>query len=226
MYIQRQDDEVWHLLVYLLAVARCDALSQQITLSMLSSHSASPQDPHDNVITEHTVIGNGSHPVENAGVKRKLDALAEDHDSEASTPLPTSNQPPGETVSSSLTTHRHPLRYRYAPSDHPFNRHGFRYTACGPDPYFPKIQYRIIDTPPFGARLGWSDTSRFCEAHENGLTISNAKGYRMGRVNCPVKEGKWYFEVHIDRGGGEGAKDGKDGSHVRLGIARREGRLH
>jgi COMPASS component BRE2 len=57
---------------------------------------------------------------------------------------------------------------------------------------------------------------------EECKTITTEKGFRMVRANCGVREGQWYYEVTIDRGG-EPRYEGRDGAHVRLGWARREG---
>ncbi|CCO27771.1 Set1 complex component ash2 Short=Set1C component ash2 [Rhizoctonia solani AG-1 IB] len=58
--------------------------------------------------------------------------------------------------------------------------------------------------------------------------MTTDKGYRSARLNVPIREGKWYFEVVIERGGGEGKGDvaNPEGSHVRLGWARREAPLN
>jgi COMPASS component BRE2 len=85
----------------------------------------------------------------------------------------------------------------------------------------------------------------------SALTITADKGFRSGRANVGVKEGSWYFECHILKGGGEGGSGpvvtnhgepisaplnaaealpkgsgSGDGAHVRIGWARREASLN
>ncbi|CAB4422287.1 unnamed protein product [Rhizophagus irregularis] len=101
-------------------------------------------------------------------------------------------------------------------------RHGFKYLPCQADKLFPYIQYRNSELPPYGLRLSKEDASLSVWISGDQLTSTTDFGFSMARANCPVKEGKWFFEVFIDRGG-EGKMDGKDGAHVRVGWARREG---
>ncbi|CAI2178513.1 16161_t:CDS:2 [Funneliformis geosporum] len=101
-------------------------------------------------------------------------------------------------------------------------RHGFKYLPCQLDKLFPYLQYRNSELPPYGVRLSKEDASLSVWISGDQLTSTTDFGFSMARANCPVKEGKWFFEVFIDRGG-EGKIDGKDGAHVRVGWARREG---
>ncbi|KAF9978111.1 hypothetical protein BGZ73_003683 [Actinomortierella ambigua] len=112
-----------------------------------------------------------------------------------------------------------------ASNEHPYNKHRFRYVMCEPDPLLQYMLYRQYTRPPFaGVRLSREDMSPYMTIDEEYKTISTEKGFRMARANCGVREGKWYFEVKIDRGG-EPKHDGRDGAHVRLGWARREATL-
>ncbi|RHZ82717.1 hypothetical protein Glove_104g29 [Diversispora epigaea] len=101
-------------------------------------------------------------------------------------------------------------------------RHGFKYLPCQGDKLFPFMQYRNSELPPYGLRLSKEDASLSVWISGDQLTTTTEYGFSMARANCPVKEGKWFYEVFIDRGG-EGKIDGKDGAHVRVGWARREG---
>lgn len=56
--------------------------------------------------------------------------------------------------------------------------------------------------------------------NEKGSAVTQPKGWRMARANVAVREGDWYYEVKILNGISD---DGKDGGHVRIGLARREG---
>ncbi|CAG8465620.1 6853_t:CDS:2 [Acaulospora morrowiae] len=101
-------------------------------------------------------------------------------------------------------------------------RHGFKYLPCQSDVFFPYMQYRNSELPPYGVRLSKEDASLSVWISGDQLTTTTEYGFSMARANCPVKEGNWFYEVFIDRGG-EGKIDGKDGAHVRVGWARREG---
>lgn len=61
---------------------------------------------------------------------------------------------------------------------------------------------------------------------QDGLGLSGEKGFRSARLNVPVREGKWYMEVRIEKGGGDDADSGREGAHVRLGWGRREAQLN
>jgi COMPASS component BRE2 len=102
---------------------------------------------------------------------------------------------------------------------HPINRPNYRYLPCGPSPSSTPDHpiFRVIESPPASVvRFSWEDRSPYTYVTPDGLAITTEKGFRGGRANVPIREGDWYFEVVIERGGGE------DGSHVRLGVGRRE----
>ncbi|CAJ0839748.1 696_t:CDS:10, partial [Entrophospora sp. SA101] len=101
-------------------------------------------------------------------------------------------------------------------------RNGFKYLPCKSDKLFSYTQYRNSELRPYGVRLSKEDASLSVWISGDQLTTTTDHGFSMARANCPVKEGKWFYEVFIDRGG-EGKVDGKDGAHVRVGWARREG---
>ena len=62
----------------------------------------------------------------------------------------------------------------------------------------------------------------------DGLGLKSDKGFRSAKCNAPVREGKWYMEVKIERGGGNKRMDSqrREGSPVRLGWARRKAPLN
>ncbi|KAF9182852.1 hypothetical protein BGZ50_004662 [Haplosporangium sp. Z 11] len=110
-------------------------------------------------------------------------------------------------------------------NEHPYNRHRFKYVTCEPDPLLQYMLYRQTANPVLpGVRLSREDMSPYMLIDEECKTITTEKGFRMVRANCGVREGKWFYEVTIDRGG-EQRYEGRDGAHVRLGWARREATL-
>ncbi|GAA96720.1 uncharacterized protein L969DRAFT_79636 [Mixia osmundae IAM 14324] len=156
----------------------------------------------------------------------------------------------------------------YATRGHPMNKSGFRYSDCGPvllqarrtrdrarshsagdsadgSPASEIPFYRLLPSPPLGVRFSWEDRSPYTYISEDALTITTDKGFRSARVNVPLREGSWYFEWEVLRGGGDNARtgqadaapgsDGMAGSaatragasaHVRLGLARREATMN
>ncbi|GAA5819939.1 hypothetical protein JCM11251_005419 [Rhodosporidiobolus azoricus] len=119
----------------------------------------------------------------------------------------------------------------YATRSHPFNKHGFRYTPCGPSEGtpLPVPPQRTIESYPQGIRWSWEDRSPFTLMTEDARTITTDKGWRAVRSNIGVREGAWYFEVKVERAGGEGGREqGGDGqgSWVRVGVGRRESPLN
>ncbi|KAG8733206.1 hypothetical protein FRC11_007924 [Ceratobasidium sp. 423] len=113
-------------------------------------------------------------------------------------------------------------------ADIPMNRQGFRYIPAGPS-RIPGIICRTLESPPASCvHVSWEDRSPFVRVTEDGLRMTTDKGYRSARLNVPVREGNWYLEVVIERGGGEGKGEvtNPEGSHVRLGWARREAPLN
>ncbi|KAF8758862.1 Set1 complex component ash2 [Rhizoctonia solani] len=97
-------------------------------------------------------------------------------------------------------------------ADIPMNRQGFRYIPAGPS-RIPGIICRTLESPPASCvHVSWEDRSPFVRVTEDGLRMTTDKGYRSARLN----------------GGGEGKGDvaNPEGSHVRLGWARREAPLN
>lgn len=109
------------------------------------------------------------------------------------------------------------------------NRQGFRYVPAGLAEPGSKIPYRTIESrPPGYVRVSWEDRSPFVKVTTDGLGLCGEKGYRSARLNVPVREGNWYMEIKIERGGGSRMPDdpAKEGAHVRLGWGRREAMLN
>jgi COMPASS component BRE2 len=76
--------------------------------------------------------------------------------------------------------------------------------------------YRQISLEPHYARINWQDMNQYILIDKEGLTVTTEKGYRMARTNVCVRQGEWYIEFKIERGGGD------QGGHTRIGFARRE----
>ncbi|THH32972.1 hypothetical protein EUX98_g1209 [Antrodiella citrinella] len=134
-----------------------------------------------------------------------------------------------------LTISRHPSFVPIAPdSDYcttePLcnNRLNFRYTPAGLSVSGSALPFRTIESNPTSFRVSWEDRSTFVKVTQDGLGLRGEKGFRSARCNAPVRQGKWYMEVKIEQGGGERPAEGggTEGSHVRLGWARREAPLN
>lgn len=121
------------------------------------------------------------------------------------------------------------------------NRVGFRYVPAGINPPGHATAFRTIESNPTCFRVSWEDRNANIKVTKDGLGLAGADGYRSARCNAPMREGRWYLEVKILRGGGERAhsfghsdENGgsrpvhvrREGSHVRLGWGRREASLN
>ena len=108
------------------------------------------------------------------------------------------------------------------------NRVGYRYIPAGINPAGFASPCRTIESNPTHFRVSWEDRSPFLKVTKDGLGIAGSKGFRSTRCNAPIREGNWYMEVKILRGGGDHAGDEtrREGSHVRLGWGRREAPLN
>ncbi|KAF8843619.1 hypothetical protein BDN67DRAFT_964092 [Paxillus ammoniavirescens] len=111
------------------------------------------------------------------------------------------------------------------------NRIGFRYVPAGVSPPGSVLPCRTIESAPPCFRVSWEDRSSFVKVNPDGLGLIGERGFRSARCNVPLREGAWYMEVRIECGGGDRPPDAPDtnmreGSHVRLGWARREAPLN
>ncbi|KAF8334280.1 uncharacterized protein EI90DRAFT_3051697 [Cantharellus anzutake] len=88
--------------------------------------------------------------------------------------------------------------------------------------------YRTSESPPTGiVRVSWEDRSPFVRVSEDGLSLMGHKGFRSARLNVPIREGQWYFEIEILKcDGSTGSHDPSTSSHVRVGWGRRESSLN
>lgn len=108
----------------------------------------------------------------------------------------------------------------YQSDDHPFNKRGFKYKPCKPNPQFPSNLYSTTDLPPFRVRPSYFDRSQGITFNDNMDSVSTVQGWRSVRSNIGVREGKHYVEFNIVN-----ANNGIDKSHVRIGFARKEASL-
>jgi COMPASS component BRE2 len=116
-----------------------------------------------------------------------------------------------------------------ANTDHPFNRFGFKYIPCEPS-ILPRVAYQQAENSPGGCTISIPDKSSYVSVTKDGLTVTTDKGFRMCRANVGVKEGNWYWEATIQTATGDGVVKGPgnatvEGPHVRIGWARREGKM-
>jgi COMPASS component BRE2 len=131
-------------------------------------------------------------------------------------------------------------------SDIPPNRATFRYTPAGPAPPGNLVLHRSVEHSPPGVHFSWEDRSQHVRVSQDGMEVEGFGGFRSARVNVPVREGKWYLEVVIERSESslsstaamnstkekenENArvKEGNQvlGKHVRLGWGRHEASLN
>ncbi|EMD34459.1 hypothetical protein CERSUDRAFT_55439 [Gelatoporia subvermispora B] len=186
-------------------------------------------------------------PTNTSHKKRKHAALA---NIAASSPAPSDVETPGApTVDNVVISTRHvdlATRPRLTISRHPAfvplhpgseyynteplcnNRLNFRYYAAGLSSSGSILPFRTIESAPTTYRVSWEDRSPFVKVTQDGLGLRGDKGFRSARCNAPVREGKWYMEIKIEHGGGERPEGSKrrEGSHVRLGWARREAPLN
>lgn len=104
---------------------------------------------------------------------------------------------------------------------------GYRYCPAGINPPGSALICRTIESSPTSYRVSWEDRSQYIHVTRDGVGLLGTKGFRSARCNAPIREGKWYMEVKIERGGGDHVLDGRRyGSHVRLGWGRREASLN
>ncbi|KAL6307921.1 hypothetical protein BKA93DRAFT_726420 [Sparassis latifolia] len=134
-----------------------------------------------------------------------------------------------------LDISRHPMFVPIAPGSEYYNteplcnnRQNYRYTPAGLTPPDSAIAFRTIESAPTSYRVSWEDRSTFVKVTQDGLGLKGEKGFRSARCNAPVREGKWYMEIIVESGGGEKPPESqrRQGSHVRLGWARREAPLN
>lgn len=118
------------------------------------------------------------------------------------------------------------------PTEHPFNKDGFRYILAEPDPHAPFRQefdesqdwagkpipgwlYRKLS--PASVMVAMHDRAPQLKVGEDRLTITGEKGYCMLRATHGATLGSYYYEVNIN--------EMPDGAAVRLGWSQELGNL-
>ncbi|CAG5088403.1 Oidioi.mRNA.OKI2018_I69.PAR.g11829.t1.cds [Oikopleura dioica] len=112
------------------------------------------------------------------------------------------------------------------PSDHPYNKDGYRYCLAEPDPHIPdndpdEEHARPVAIPPKVYRklehpiplLSSHDRAQQLNIDDDRLTVTGERGYSTVRGTHSVRKGKWYFEVLI--------KELPDDSAVRVGWSQK-----
>ncbi|RLV93509.1 Set1 complex component ash2 [Spathaspora sp. JA1] len=105
----------------------------------------------------------------------------------------------------------------YQCEDLPINKRGFKYKSCKPNPEFQSNLYSTTEIPPYQVCIDLFDRSSGIIFDKELTTVSTLQGWRSGRTNVGIREGKFYFEFEIVNSG--------ENSHVRIGLARREASL-
>lgn len=105
----------------------------------------------------------------------------------------------------------------YQSEDLPFNRRGFKYKPCRPNPQFLANKYSTTEIPPFTVRPSFFDRAHDLLFDELMQSVTTKHGWRSVRTNVGVRGGKYYFEFNIIKADAIG--------HVRVGIARKEASL-
>lgn len=207
----------------------------------------SPYDAATPPVGAATPPGGATNPPANPShKKRKHVALANVAASPAPSDAETTSAPATENLVLStrhldlatrprLTISRHPSFVPLHPGSEYYNteplcnnRLNFRYCPAGLSPLGSLLPFRTIESAPTAFRVSWEDRSPFVKVTQDGLGLKGDKGFRSARCNAPIREGKWYMEIKIECGGGAKPPDSKkrEGSHVRLGWARREAPLN
>lgn len=118
------------------------------------------------------------------------------------------------------------------PSEHPFNKDGYRYILAEPDPHAPFRQefdesnewsgkpipgwlYRALC--PGGVLLALHDRAPQLRVSEDRLAVTGDRGYCMVRATHGVSRGVWYWEANIE--------EMPEGAATRLGWGRRYANL-
>jgi Set1/Ash2 histone methyltransferase complex subunit ASH2 len=118
------------------------------------------------------------------------------------------------------------------PSDHPFNKDGYRYHLVEPDPHDP-LRQKFEQTELWAGKplpghlyrlflenkvaLALHDRAPQLKLSEDRLTVTGDKGYSMIRATHGVSHGAWYYEITV--------KDKPLNSALRIGWSQKLGNL-
>ncbi|KAH3861122.1 hypothetical protein DPMN_024050 [Dreissena polymorpha] len=118
------------------------------------------------------------------------------------------------------------------PTEHPFNKDGYRYILVEPDPHAPNrqayddsIEWAGKPIPGYLYRtfmgsevlLALHDRASQLKISEDRLSVTGEKGYSMIRACHGVSRGSWYYEVHVD--------EMPENTATRIGWAQQQGNL-
>lgn len=99
------------------------------------------------------------------------------------------------------------------PTEHPFNKDGYRYVLAEPDPHAPNrqaydesVEWAGKPIPGYLYRtflgsevlLALHDRAPQLKISDDRLSVTGEKGYSMIRASHGVRRASWYFEVTID----------------------------
>lgn len=108
----------------------------------------------------------------------------------------------------------------YNSEDQPLNRRGYKYKPCTPNPLYTANLYSTTEIEPYTVHPSHFDRAQGIIFSQDMASISTVDGWRSIRTNIGIREGSYYMEFAIVN-----ANNGRDRSHVRVGIARREAAL-
>ncbi|KAI1287054.1 Set1/Ash2 histone methyltransferase complex subunit ASH2 [Halotydeus destructor] len=118
------------------------------------------------------------------------------------------------------------------PTEHPFNKDGFRYILAEPDPHAPFRQefdesqdwagkpipgWLFRKLCPTKVLVAMHDRAPQLKVSEDRLTVTGERGYCMARATHGANIGSYYYEVHIN--------EMADGGALRLGWSQELGNL-
>ncbi|OWB73119.1 hypothetical protein B5S31_g2851 [[Candida] boidinii] len=105
----------------------------------------------------------------------------------------------GPTLNKVLNIDQTPL---YTTDNHPFNKRGFKYDPCRPNPFFKSTLYSTTESPPYQSRLSYFDRSPGFFIDSECLLGTVERGWQSSRTNVGFREGNWYVEFKILRSDG------------------------
>ncbi len=101
----------------------------------------------------------------------------------------------------------------YLSEDHPYNKRGFKYVVCHPNPILPSLKFSASDFAPYVARADLMDRSARLFINDDYTTVTTEKGFRSVRANVGVSEGKWYLEFKIINANSNSIANTPDNGH-------------
>ncbi|XP_052776815.1 set1/Ash2 histone methyltransferase complex subunit ASH2-like [Mya arenaria] len=118
------------------------------------------------------------------------------------------------------------------PTEHPFNKDGYRYILAEPDPHAPNrqaydesVEWAGKPIPGYLYRtflgsqvlLALHDRAPQLKISDDRLSVTGEKGYSMIRATHGVRSGSWYYEVQVD--------EMPENTATRIGWSQQQGNL-